>query len=111
MQALQRMALLSKSDSSGSLMSPKKGETIFTFLLEKFYLPELNCFFLFFFGFLDEPLSPEAEQALQSLERKMQGPPGFTQTLKDQTVTQGSCARLSCHLTGMHQLPTQKAGN
>ncbi|XP_013878730.1 myosin light chain kinase, smooth muscle isoform X2 [Austrofundulus limnaeus] len=72
MQALQRMALLSKSGSSGSLISPKK----------------------------DEPLSPEAEQALQSLERKMQGPPGFTQTLKDQTVTQGSCARLSCHLTG-----------
>lgn len=70
--ALKRMALLSKSDSTTSPTSP--GE--------------------------DSPLSPEAEQALQSLERKMQGPPKFTQSLEDQTVTQGSSARLSCHLTG-----------
>ncbi|XP_060883383.1 myosin light chain kinase, smooth muscle isoform X2 [Labrus mixtus] len=70
--ALKRMALLSKSDSSGSPTSP--GE--------------------------DSPLSPEAEHALQSLERQMQGPPNFTQSPKDQAVAQGSCARLSCHLTG-----------
>ncbi|XP_036945092.1 myosin light chain kinase, smooth muscle isoform X1 [Acanthopagrus latus] len=70
--ALKRMALLSKSDSTTSPTSP--GE--------------------------DSPLSPEAEHALQSLERKMQGPPQFTQSLEDQTVTQGSSARLSCHLTG-----------
>uniref|UniRef100_A0A3B5B235 Myosin light chain kinase, smooth muscle-like n=1 Tax=Stegastes partitus TaxID=144197 RepID=A0A3B5B235_9TELE len=42
----------------------------------------------------------EAEHALQSLERKMQGPPLFTQSLEDQTVVQGSNAQLSCHLTG-----------
>nr|XP_033501640.1 myosin light chain kinase, smooth muscle isoform X1 [Epinephelus lanceolatus] len=70
--ALKRMALLSKSDSSSSPTSP--GE--------------------------DSPLSPEAEHALQSLERKMQGPPQFTQSLEDQTVAQGSSVRLSCHLTG-----------
>uniref|UniRef100_A0A3Q3EBE3 Myosin, light chain kinase 5 n=1 Tax=Labrus bergylta TaxID=56723 RepID=A0A3Q3EBE3_9LABR len=64
--ALKRMALLSKSDSSGSPTSP--GE--------------------------------EAQHALQSLERQMQGPPNFTQSPKDQAVAQGSCARLSCHLTG-----------
>lgn len=33
----------------------------------------------------------------------MQGPPQFTQSLKDQTVTSGSSARLSCHLTGTPQ--------
>ncbi|XP_042361002.1 myosin light chain kinase, smooth muscle isoform X2 [Plectropomus leopardus] len=70
--ALKRMALLSKSDSSASPTSP--GE--------------------------DSPLSPEAEDALQSLERKMQGPPQFTQSLEDLTVARGSTARLSCHLTG-----------
>ncbi|XP_029292579.1 myosin light chain kinase, smooth muscle isoform X1 [Cottoperca gobio] len=70
--ALKRMALLSKGDSSVSPTSP--GE--------------------------DSPLSPEAEHALLSLERKMQGPPQFTQSLEDQSVAQGSCARLSCHLTG-----------
>ncbi|KAK1878312.1 Myosin light chain kinase smooth muscle [Dissostichus eleginoides] len=70
--ALKRMALLSKGDSSVSPTSP--GE--------------------------DLPLSPEAEHALQSLERKMQVPPEFTQRLEDLTVVQGSCARLSCHLTG-----------
>ncbi|KAM7371592.1 hypothetical protein PAMP_008811 [Pampus punctatissimus] len=72
MLALKRMALLSKSESSGSPTSP--GE--------------------------DSPLSPEAKHALQSLERKMQEPPQFTQTLEDQTVAQGCSARLSCHLTG-----------
>uniref|UniRef100_A0A3P9JQM4 Myosin light chain kinase, smooth muscle n=1 Tax=Oryzias latipes TaxID=8090 RepID=A0A3P9JQM4_ORYLA len=45
-------------------------------------------------------MSPEAKNALQSLELKMQGPPVFTQKLEDQTVTQGSSARLSCNLTG-----------
>ncbi|XP_074551987.1 myosin light chain kinase, smooth muscle [Halichoeres trimaculatus] len=70
--ALKRMALLSKSDSSGSPTSP--GE--------------------------DSPLSPEAEDALQSLERKMQGPPKFTQGPEDQTAARGSIARLSCHLEG-----------
>ncbi|KAM6904673.1 myosin light chain kinase, smooth muscle [Xenentodon cancila] len=72
MLALKRMALLSKSDSCASPTSPRE----------------------------DLPLSPEAEHALQSLEREMQGPPQFTQSLEDQTLTQGSCARLSCHLTG-----------
>ncbi|XP_056258199.1 myosin light chain kinase, smooth muscle [Seriola aureovittata] len=72
MLALKRMALLSKSDSSGSPTSPGG----------------------------DSPLSPEAEHALQSLEQKMQGPPQFTQSLEDQTVAQGSSVRLSCHLTG-----------
>lgn len=57
---------------------------------------------------LDVPLSPEAERALQSLEQKMQGPPQFTKSLEEQTVAQGSCARLSCHLTGTHQLLAQK---
>ncbi|KAK2833183.1 hypothetical protein Q5P01_017072 [Channa striata] len=72
MLALKRMAVLSKGDGSGSPTS--LGE--------------------------DLPLSPEAEQALHSLELKMQGPPQFTQSLEDQTVAQGSSARLSCHLTG-----------
>uniref|UniRef100_A0A3Q2G792 Myosin, light chain kinase 5 n=1 Tax=Cyprinodon variegatus TaxID=28743 RepID=A0A3Q2G792_CYPVA len=44
--------------------------------------------------------SPEKEDALESLERKMQGPPQFTKSLEDQKVAQGSCARLSCHLSG-----------
>ncbi|KAM3598959.1 uncharacterized protein V6R79_024694 [Siganus canaliculatus] len=70
--ALKRMALLSKSDSSASLSSPGA----------------------------DSPLTPETEHALQSLEEKMQGPPQFTQSLEDQTVSPGSTARLSCHLTG-----------
>ncbi|PWA17781.1 hypothetical protein CCH79_00008256, partial [Gambusia affinis] len=70
MLALKRMALLSKSESSPTLPS------------------------------VDLPLSPEAEDALQSLELKMQGPPQFTKKLEDQKVARGSCARLSCHLTG-----------
>uniref|UniRef100_A0A8C6T7F7 Myosin, light chain kinase 5 n=1 Tax=Neogobius melanostomus TaxID=47308 RepID=A0A8C6T7F7_9GOBI len=65
MLALKRMALLSKSDSSGST----------------------------------SPVD-EAEDALQTLEKKMQGPPHFTEKLQDQTVTVGSKGRLSCHLTG-----------
>ncbi|XP_071781831.2 myosin light chain kinase, smooth muscle [Centroberyx gerrardi] len=72
MLALKRMALLSKGESPGSPTSP--GE--------------------------DAPLTPEAEHALQSLELKMQEPPQFSQSLEDQTVAQGSSARLSCHLTG-----------
>lgn len=72
MLALKRMALLSKGESSASPTSPRE----------------------------DSPLSPEAEHALKSLERKMQGPPLFTQSLEDQTVAQGSSARLSCYLTG-----------
>ncbi|KAK7939941.1 hypothetical protein WMY93_003267 [Mugilogobius chulae] len=71
MLALKRMALLSKSESSAST-SPA-----------------------------DDPLlSPEAEDALQSLEKKMQVPPRFTQFLQDQSACVGSSARLSCHLTG-----------
>ncbi|KAM4717283.1 myosin light chain kinase, smooth muscle isoform 1-T3 [Anableps anableps] len=70
MLALKRMALLSKNEGTASLSSP------------------------------DLPLSPEAEDALQSLERKMQGPPQFTKRLEDQKVARGSCARLSCHLSG-----------
>uniref|UniRef100_A0A3P9D773 Myosin, light chain kinase 5 n=1 Tax=Maylandia zebra TaxID=106582 RepID=A0A3P9D773_9CICH len=48
------------------------------------------------------PTTPggEAEEALTSLELKLQEPPVFTKRLKDRTVTQGSSARLSCHLTG-----------
>lgn len=72
MLALKRMALLSKGESSASLTSPGR----------------------------DLPLSPEAENALHSLERKMQEPPRFTKRLEDQKVAQGSCARLSCHLNG-----------
>lgn len=71
MLALKRMALLSKSDSSGSI-SPVEGPS----------------------------LSPEAEDALKTLERKMQGPPYFTEKLQDQTVPAGSKARLSCQITG-----------
>ncbi|XP_014896333.1 myosin light chain kinase, smooth muscle isoform X1 [Poecilia latipinna] len=72
MLALKRMALLSKNESSASLPSTGK----------------------------DLPLSPEAEDALESLERKMQGPPQFTKKPEDQKVARGSCARLSCHLSG-----------
>ncbi|XP_034394860.1 myosin light chain kinase, smooth muscle isoform X3 [Cyclopterus lumpus] len=72
--ALKRMALLSKGDSSASGSPTSPGE--------------------------DSPLSPEAEHALLSLERKMQGPPHFTRSLEDQAATRGSSARLSCHLTG-----------
>ncbi|KAM4530121.1 myosin light chain kinase, smooth muscle isoform 3-T3 [Odontesthes bonariensis] len=81
MLALKRMALLSKSDDSASPTSI--GEA--------------------------SPLSPEAEHALESLERKMQGPPLFTQSLEDQAVAQGSCAHLICHLTGTHQPFTHQA--
>ncbi|CAB1341717.1 unnamed protein product [Coregonus sp. 'balchen'] len=70
--ALKRMALLSKADGSGSPTAPAE----------------------------DSPLSPEAEQALRSLEVKLQGVPQFSLTLTDQTASQGSTARLSCHLTG-----------
>ncbi|XP_005920394.1 myosin light chain kinase, smooth muscle isoform X1 [Haplochromis burtoni] len=72
MLALKRMALLSKAEGSASPTTPG-GES---------------------------PLSPEAEEALTSLELKLQEPPVFTKRLKDRTVTQGSSARLSCHLTG-----------
>uniref|UniRef100_A0A673W9I1 Myosin, light chain kinase 5 n=1 Tax=Salmo trutta TaxID=8032 RepID=A0A673W9I1_SALTR len=70
--ALKRMALLSKADGPGSPATPAE----------------------------DSPLSPEAEQALQSLEVKLQGGPQFSLTLTDQTASQGSTARLSCHLRG-----------
>uniref|UniRef100_A0A3Q4BXW8 Uncharacterized protein n=1 Tax=Mola mola TaxID=94237 RepID=A0A3Q4BXW8_MOLML len=46
------------------------------------------------------PTSPAEEHALQFLEHKMQGPPRFTRSLEDLTVSPGSSARLSCHLTG-----------
>ncbi|CAL1587784.1 unnamed protein product [Knipowitschia caucasica] len=71
MLALKRMALLSKSDSSAST-SPAD----------------------------EPPMSPEAEHALQTLERKLQGPPRFTEFLQDQSTSLGSSARLSCHLSG-----------
>ncbi|KAK0143891.1 Myosin light chain kinase, smooth muscle [Merluccius polli] len=48
----------------------------------------------------ESPLSPEAQQALLSLEDKMQGPPQFSRRLEDQAVSAGSTVRLSCHLTG-----------
>lgn len=70
--ALKRMALLSKGDGPCSPTSPGEGS----------------------------PLSPEAEQALQSLDLKLQGEPRFSHTLRDQTVAPGSTVRLSCHLTG-----------
>lgn len=103
--ALKRMALLSKGDSSSTTpTSPREGET--SLLLHshfKFHpwwvaVPQFSNLFT---GFIPEsPLSPEAMQALESLEHKMQGPPQFTQSLEDQTVAAGSTARLSCHLTG-----------
>uniref|UniRef100_A0A8C2F0Y2 Myosin light chain kinase, smooth muscle-like n=1 Tax=Cyprinus carpio TaxID=7962 RepID=A0A8C2F0Y2_CYPCA len=47
-------------------------------------------------------LSPvdETEQALQSLELKLQCKPEFTKTPSDLTVPQGSSAQLSCLITG-----------
>ncbi|XP_065133987.1 myosin light chain kinase, smooth muscle isoform X1 [Paramisgurnus dabryanus] len=47
-------------------------------------------------------LSPvdETEQALQSLELKLQCKPEFSQTPCDLTVSQGSSAKLSCLITG-----------
>ncbi|CAL8265229.1 unnamed protein product [Gadus morhua 'NCC'] len=72
MLALKRMALLSKPDSTSSLVSP--GEV--------------------------SPMTPEAEHAFLSLEHKMQGPPRFSQGLEDQAVSEGATGRLSCHLTG-----------
>ncbi|XP_026062727.1 myosin light chain kinase, smooth muscle isoform X1 [Carassius auratus] len=47
-------------------------------------------------------LSPvdETEQALQSLELKLQCKPEFTRTPSDLTVPQGSSAQLSCLITG-----------
>ncbi|XP_051904194.1 myosin light chain kinase, smooth muscle [Hippocampus zosterae] len=72
MLALKRMALLSKGDSTCSPTSA----------------PE-EC-----------PMTPETEDALLSLERKMQGPPCFTKTLQNQTVFTGASAHLDCHLMG-----------
>ncbi|XP_077383103.1 myosin light chain kinase, smooth muscle [Festucalex cinctus] len=72
MLALKRMALLSKGDSTCSPTSPAE-----------------EC-----------PMTPETEDALLSLERKMQGPPHFTKTLQDQSVSTGASAHLDCHLTG-----------
>ncbi|XP_051571926.1 myosin light chain kinase, smooth muscle isoform X6 [Myxocyprinus asiaticus] len=47
-------------------------------------------------------LSPvdETEQALNSLELKLQCKPEFSKTLSDMTVLQGSIAKLSCLITG-----------
>ncbi|XP_057717411.1 myosin light chain kinase, smooth muscle [Corythoichthys intestinalis] len=69
--ALKRMALLRKGDST----SPTS--------------PAEEC-----------PLTPETEDALLSLERKMWGPPRFTKTLHDQMVLAGADAHLECCLTG-----------
>ncbi|XP_028310629.1 myosin light chain kinase, smooth muscle [Gouania willdenowi] len=71
--ALKRMALLSKGDSCCSPTSPRE---------------------------VPPPLSPENEHVLQTLEHRMQGPPMFTEKLKDQTEAPGSNVHLSCHLTG-----------
>ncbi|XP_061701639.1 myosin light chain kinase, smooth muscle [Syngnathoides biaculeatus] len=72
MLALKRMALLKKGDSTSRPSSPAE-----------------EC-----------PLTPETEDALLALERKMRGPPCFTKTLQDQTVSAGDSAHLDCHLTG-----------
>ncbi|XP_061088316.1 myosin light chain kinase, smooth muscle isoform X1 [Conger conger] len=71
--ALKRMALLSnKSDVTDSPASP--GE--------------------------DSTLTPEAEQALQSLEEQLQCEPRFSQALKDQTQPQGATVQFPCHIQG-----------
>ncbi|KAJ7992362.1 hypothetical protein DPEC_G00277730 [Dallia pectoralis] len=70
--ALNRMALLSKSDGPDPLSNPAD----------------------------DSPLSPEAELALVSLEVKLQEAPRFSVTLTDRTAPLGSTVRLPCHLTG-----------
>ncbi|KAM9784866.1 myosin light chain kinase, smooth muscle isoform X2 [Syngnathus typhle] len=70
MLALKRMALLSKGDCSPTS-------------------PAEEC-----------PMTPETEVALLSLEQKMQGPPRFTKTLQDQTVSTGGSVHLDCHLIG-----------
>lgn len=117
MLALKRMALLSKSESCASPTSPGEGKTLKHIPLtlwdinlqhnetykevKKFTDCQLHSTSLPFLS--DSVFSPEAEHALQTLEHKMQGPPHFTQCLKDQTVTSGSGARLSCHLTGTPQ--------
>ncbi|XP_049601404.1 myosin light chain kinase, smooth muscle [Syngnathus scovelli] len=72
MLALKRMALLSKGDGSCSPTSPAE----------------------------ESPMTPETEIALLSLEQKMQGPPRFTKTLQDQTVSTGGSVHLDCHLIG-----------
>ncbi|XP_077590310.1 myosin light chain kinase, smooth muscle [Stigmatopora nigra] len=48
----------------------------------------------------ESPPTPETEDALLSLERKMWGPPHFTKTLQDQNVLAGDTAHLECCLTG-----------
>ncbi|KAM9393524.1 myosin light chain kinase, smooth muscle-like [Pholidichthys leucotaenia] len=77
--ALKRMALLSKGDSCSSPTNPRE----------------------------HSPLSREAEDALQSLERKMQEPPTFTQSLRDKMVVKGfqSPADMS-----PHRIPQPRGG-
>lgn len=110
MLALKRMALLSKGDSSVALTSPQQGEAhaVFNYfistILISWFKPAHLSSSLVLLSLLDLALSPEAEHALQSLERKMQGPPQFTQSLEDQTVAQGSSVHLECYLTGTHPL-------
>ncbi|XP_061605560.1 myosin light chain kinase, smooth muscle isoform X3 [Phyllopteryx taeniolatus] len=97
MLALKRMALLSKGDSTSSPTSPAEGDAsllVFSYLLFHI-LPS-------FLPGSERPLTPETKDALLSLERKMRGPPRFSKTLQDQTVSAGDSARLDCHLTGMH---------
>lgn len=116
--ALKRMALLSKGDSTASPTSPRESKIssfyylIWTILvlISLYSNPRLSTTSSFLpFFVVDSPLSPEAEHALQSLERKMQGPPQFTQSLEDQTVAQGSKARLSCNLTGKYDLKSSSS--
>lgn len=103
--ALKRMTLLSKGDNSSTTpTSPGQGSTIALFCCYPQVQPWCHTvpefYNLFTQCLAESPLSPEAMHALQSLEHKMQEPPQFTQSLQDQTVAQGSSARLTCHLRG-----------
>lgn len=45
-------------------------------------------------------LTPEAEQAVKSLEEQLQCEPRFSQALKDRTQPQGATVQLTCHIEG-----------
>uniref|UniRef100_UPI0037E7F184 myosin light chain kinase, smooth muscle-like n=1 Tax=Semicossyphus pulcher TaxID=241346 RepID=UPI0037E7F184 len=47
--------------------------------------------------------SPEAEEAIQSLEKQLQSEPRFQQALKDVTLPKGATAQLSCIVNGYPQ--------
>lgn len=44
--------------------------------------------------------SPEAEEAIQSLDKQLQSEPRFQQTLKDTTLPKGATAQLRCLVNG-----------